>query len=72
MTKALLVYNSLHRPTSKKKNVMNDIERQKAALLAMAYGMEMRLMEEGLDSESRTKLEASLHDIRKQLKELDG
>jgi hypothetical protein len=51
---------------------MNDTERQKATLSAMAYGMEMRLMEEGLDSESRTKLEASLHDIRKQLKELDG
>jgi hypothetical protein len=50
---------------------MDDKERQKAALSAIAYSLEMRLMEEALDSASRAKLETGLHDIHKQLKELE-
>lgn len=51
---------------------MDDKERQKAALSAMAFGVEQRLMEQGLDSASRTKLEDSLRDIRKQLADIEG
>lgn len=51
---------------------MEDKERQKATLAAMAHGLEMRLLEDGLDSAARTKIEMSLNDIRKQIKELEG
>ena len=51
---------------------MDDKQRQKAALSAMAYGLEQRLLEEGLDSASRGKLESSLLDIRKQLAEIEN